>query len=469
MQRLRSVIIPAEIETREFDAKLLLACIAAKRGFTAYVGSRFAVNMAAERLPASIRLEKGVTGRSRKMFRNARDLGHMLMSWDEEGLVYYSRDLYYERRLSQKTMNLVRGLLAWGEDNAETWREWPHYSGTPIAVTGNPRVDLLRPEFRDYYAEPARRLRDRFGDFILINSNFGTVNFFYPHLSRFAGDRESMPDEGLDTLAGHRRELFRHFLQMVPAVARAFPDQTIVLRPHPAENSDTWRTACADLPNVRVVLEGAVPPWLLAAKMVIHNGCTTGVEAALLGRPVVAYQPITSERWDIRLPNALSHPVFSTEALIESIGMILSGRSLGSVDSDERQRILEKHITGLTERFASERIMDAVERLRDEGVPHPISLRRRIRSIRRIRRRRSKKQERLGWKDSPLSLEFKSHSFPPLPVAEVRARVDRLRAVNPIVPALTIEELTTNVFRIERADRPTRVGKWRWYWTGLLP
>ena len=36
----RSFIIPAEEQSREFDAKLLLACVAAERNFPAIVGAR---------------------------------------------------------------------------------------------------------------------------------------------------------------------------------------------------------------------------------------------------------------------------------------------------------------------------------------------------------------------------------------------------------------------------------------------
>ncbi len=469
MKRRRPVIIPAEIEVREFDAKLLLACMAAKRERTAFVGSRFAINMVAERFPAAVRLEKGLTLPSRKIFDRSKALGHLLLSWDEEGLVYFNRELYYERRLAPETVALVTTLLAVGDDNAEAWRTWPQYTNTPIEVTGNPRFDLLRPEFRAFYAGAAKALRDRHGDFVLINSNFGTVNFFHPHLSRFAGDREAKPDEGEGTLAGHRRALFRQFLEMVPAVARAFPQQRIVLRPHPAENPETWRRACAGLPNVTVSSEGAVQPWLLAAKLVIHNGCTTGVEAVLLDRPVVAYRPIQSAQWEIPLPNALAHSVFALDELKQVIRSVLAGESLPSGEAEKRKHLLEAHVAARTGSFACERILDAVDHAEAASVREPASLGERLFAIKSIVRRRRKKRERLSWKDSKVGQEFKTHSFPPLPLAEVRERAQRLRATNPIVPEVHIDELATNVFRVERADRRTRTGAWRWLWTSLLP
>lgn len=469
MQRFRSVVIPAEIEARELDAKLLLACMAAKRGWTAYVGSRFAINLVAERLPPSVRLEKGITARSERMFRLTSRLGHVLMAWDEEGLVRHEPELYYARRMSPDTVALASTLLAWGEDDAEVWRKWPHYASTPIVITGNPRVDLLRPELRGYWSDAARQLRDRFGELVLINSNFGTVNFFYPRLSRFSTERESSADSGPGTLIAHRRGLFRHFLEMVPALARAFPQQRFVLRPHPAENAEIWRRACEGHENVSVVLEGSVLPWLLAARMIVHNGCTTGIEAALLDRPVVAYCPITSERWDIALPNAVSHRAFDLRELVSAIERVTRGLPLAESDPTRRDRILDAHIAARTGPFASERIMDAVEALAASPPRHAHPALTRLVAMASLGRRRRKKRRKLRREGSTNSREFRDHSFPPVPVDEIRRRVSRMRAACAIVPEVSVDELAPNVFRIERADLPTRHGRWRWTWTRWLP
>jgi hypothetical protein len=43
-------------------------------------------------------------------------------------------------------------LFAWGQVNAELWRQYPELPpGVPIQVTGNPCNDLLRHEIKPYY------------------------------------------------------------------------------------------------------------------------------------------------------------------------------------------------------------------------------------------------------------------------------------------------------------------------------
>jgi len=70
-------------------------------------------------------------------------------------------------------MKRIAYLTTWGEDNARAFRQFSGYdNNTPIIVTGNPRIDLLRPELREFYRPEAEALRERYGNFILINTNF---------------------------------------------------------------------------------------------------------------------------------------------------------------------------------------------------------------------------------------------------------------------------------------------------------
>jgi hypothetical protein len=114
-------------------------------------------------------------------------------------------------------------------------------------------------------------------------------------------------------------------LPIVPAVSKAFPDHTIIVRPHPAELHETWVNAAEGLSNVKVVFEGTVSPWLLAADAVLHWGCTTGLEAFLMGKPVVAYNPITAEeeKFDHKLPHSISVVARTPEETIKALRHVM--------------------------------------------------------------------------------------------------------------------------------------------------
>ena len=52
----------------------------------------------------------------------------------------------------------------------------------PIHITGNPRGDMLRSEIRPYFAAEVERLRNLYGEFILVNTNFSDVNPYIPNV-----------------------------------------------------------------------------------------------------------------------------------------------------------------------------------------------------------------------------------------------------------------------------------------------
>ena len=180
------LLIPVENQVRELNPKLLLACIAARRGFSSMIGSRRQLDFRIASFPRGIYLSKSMTVRSIKMFKILRKLGHEIVAWDEEALVHLPPEIYFSRRLSPKAMAYLSHLFAWGRDNAELWRQYPELPPeVPIHITGNPRNDMLRPEMRGFFEDDVEKVRNAYGDFILINTNFNHINAFYPVQSLF--------------------------------------------------------------------------------------------------------------------------------------------------------------------------------------------------------------------------------------------------------------------------------------------
>ncbi len=140
------LLIPVENQVRELDPKLLLACIAARRGFTSVIGSHREIDLRITSFARSVYLSKSMTASNLRMFDIMRKIGHEIVTWDEEALVHLPPDTYYSRRLSPVAIQYISHLFAWGEDNAELWRRYPALpEEVPIHVTGNPRSDMLRP------------------------------------------------------------------------------------------------------------------------------------------------------------------------------------------------------------------------------------------------------------------------------------------------------------------------------------
>ena len=459
-----TLIIPVENQVRELDPKLLLAYVAAKRGFSSILGFRREIHFHISSFPPGIYLSKSMTAASDLMFQIMRKLGHKVIAWDEEALVHLPPDTYFSRRLSPVAMSFVSHMLAWGQDNAELWQQFPHLpDGAEIHVTGNPRNDLLRAEIRPYYDETVAELRERYGDFVLINTNFNHVNAFYPGLNLFVPNdkpgvdprpgraAKGMSREYAEGLRDHKQAIFEKFQQIIPEVEKAFPQYNIVVRPHPTENQEIYRQIATGCNRVEVTNEGNVVPWLMAASALIHNGCTTGVEAYVMGVPAISYRAAVNENYDYgfyRLPNLLSHQCFDLEELSTTLGKILAGE-LGAAGGDERESLARQHLTALDGPLACERIVDVCEKIIDGQYPRskPTSLDRLtgycMATVRRIKRKFKARLPSAGNKP-----EFHRHRYPDVSLEDMRLRVARLQKVLGYSEELKVEQIHHEFFRV---------------------
>ena len=458
------ILIPVENQVREFDAKLLLACIAANRGLSSVIGSRREMEFRIASFPRSLYLSKSMTIRSALLFKVAHKVGHHIVAWDEEALVHLPPDTYFSDRLSPACIRYVSHLLAWGQNNANLWRQYSHLPDSlPIHITGNPRADMLRPEMRPYFAEDVDKIQKKYGNFILLNTNFNHVNAFSPDMNLFKPVRKpgetpsfgrgarGMSREFAEGLRDHKQAVFESFQQLIPDLEGAFPDYTIVVRPHPTENQEIYRNLAAQCKRVQVTNEGNVVPWILASKAVIHNCCTTGLEAYVMGVPAISYRKTVNDVYDLgfyRLPNLLSHQCFDFEELHSTLKDILAGK-LGPADGAQRQELINHHMVALDGPLACERIVDTCEYILNDGVElRKPALRHRLthwcirKGLGLINRYKSHLP---GEFNKPA---FQRHRYPGIPIREFRARLLRLQTILGYSKELKVEEISDHIFKI---------------------
>ncbi len=458
------LLIPVENQVRELDPKLLLACIAARRGFSSVIGSRREMEFNIDSYPRSIFLSKSMTIRSLIFFRVAREFGHEIVTWDEEALVHLPPETYFSRRLHPKAIRHVSHLFAWGPDNVELWKQYPHLPhDLPIHSVGNPRADMLRPEMQPFYEDEVQALRDRYGRFILINTNFNHVNafgldmnLFQPvkkpgETARFGRAARGMSREYAQGLWNHKRAVFKDFQQLIPELDQAFPDVNIVIRPHPTERHDVYHEIAARCSRVHVTNEGNVVPWLMATEVVLHNGCTTGLEAFVLGVPAISYRATANEDFDkgfYHLPNAVSHQSFDFDQLQDMLQRILAGR-LGAADGNERKTLLERHMTALNGPLACERMVEVLDKMSE--IPDHSDNDSLLKQLERwalgkgLRLVRGIKSSLPGSHNKP---EFQRHRYPGIAIEEIKTKVSRFQQLLGDDRQLEIVQLSDVMFRI---------------------
>jgi surface carbohydrate biosynthesis protein len=362
------IVLPIDNYVREFYGKFLLSAVAAERGWGTILAYKNDIRKGLPNIDGVV-IEPSMMKQKRVDHYHGNNW--RFCAFDEEGLIYYSPEEYARRRLCDKEiLNKLDLLFLWGNNQRKDILDHVENIETRLRLTGNPRIDMVRPDLREFNSPDVSLIRNNYGRYILINTNFGYVNNLlgkdYTLRNLINTKRINNEEQEWDQIARekHQALIMQAFIEMLPWLSEQFPDRKIIIRPHPSENFETWRLAARGLPNVIVIHEGDSVPWILGADVVIHNNCTTGVQAHLLGKPVIAYMPVRSDNHDLYLPKAVSYQAQDVDHLINLIQEFISNPSAIHNNLNQEQRIVVKeYIEGLEGPWTSDRIIDELEKL----------------------------------------------------------------------------------------------------------
>jgi len=189
----------------------------------------------------------------------------------------------------------------------------------------------------------------------------------------------------------------------------------------------------------------------MAAKALIHNGCTTGVEAFVMGVPAISYRPTVNDYYDYgfyELPNRLSHQCFDFEGLRATLERIIAGE-LGATNGNERRSLIDHYLAARSGPLACERIVDVLEKITAgrSRLPEP-NLKARIDGNLRATTRRLIKRFLSYLPDSHNRPEFHRHRYPGISLAEVRERVLRIKKALGDSTELEVDQISEEIFQI---------------------
>lgn len=330
---MRPLYLLVEEINRELLSRLLIARAAVALGHPVVIGQQWwlAANFAA--LPPGVALFKGNNRIQALFMQQARKAGHRTASIDEEAFVSSSvteiAAQYHGLAEAHCDLFLTQGAF----QHRAVCGRFPGATER-IVITGNPRADLLRdPRFRPH--DPlVDRYRESLGPYVLMNTNFTTINpklgdvySYYKTCLRVGvlDDPEMPPFKRFMTWCNWERENLKAMVSLLRRLSGRSDQRRIVLRPHPSESAEIWTDELAGLPGVEVFTEGDHLAWIDRADRLVHSGCSTGLEAYLLGRRAISLTP--GDRW-WKTP-ALSNLVNPVATTVEAAEALLA------TDTDE--------------------------------------------------------------------------------------------------------------------------------------
>jgi len=265
---------------------------------------------------------------------------------DTEGAVFAGDEDDWKQtlrsRIDPARLDGCDTICTWGDFQAAYYQS--QQPPPCIMATGEPRFDLYKDEYRAYYDPKVNELRSSFGDFILINTSLASANnrlgtdYVFSPTSGYLADSKEGRDFVLRLWARQKRALVA-FVELIHRLSNALPARKIVVRPHPSEDQEFYGTVLAGLDNVVVIHDGPVTPWLLAASAMIHDGCTTAVEAYFANCAIINYQ-LASEMAGAYLANSLGRHACSEDEVLDLLASAERG-DVGSVP--ERAKELLKN------------------------------------------------------------------------------------------------------------------------------
>jgi surface carbohydrate biosynthesis protein len=362
------IYLPVQIKKRAFIAKLLLGYLSLQYDYSFVVGKRHSVKKIAFNGPDGIYLEKDFFGKKSEYFEKFKDRDMKFYGLDDEGLVFHDDNEYINRRVDLESLKYMEKIFAWGERQANILKNFiVPKDDINIILAGNPRIDILKGVGKSIYSKEIELIQNKFNKYILFNSFFALANGIKPfdlQVKRLKKMKKNKSEEIIGYWFNFYEYQKKLFILIKEALFKIAEDDSLnlIIRPHPNEKENTWINAFRNFKNVKVTKDYDIFPWIYCADIVIHNSCTTGIEAYLLEKNVIAYKPVVSTEFDLELPNILSTEVNDINALKTVIHKMLQNNYHEDNKVIENKRNVIKYNLLFSNKLSSEIIIEEFNR-----------------------------------------------------------------------------------------------------------
>jgi surface carbohydrate biosynthesis protein len=362
------VYLLIEEVNRELLSRQLIGREACNLGHPVVIGQQWWIADNLHNLKPGIVLFKGNNRYQAQFMGQAKRAGHRTASLDEESFVS-SSDLEIAAQYHPMVAENCDLILVQGEFQRGVVKSRLPAARDRISLVGNPRGDILSRRAFLSHDPVVEQYRDAHGDYILVNTNFTKINprhgdtYSFFELCRRAGVLDVPKYHPLDWfLDGCKweRENLQALVVLIQACRERFGGVRIVIRPHPSERSEVWHKQFENVEGIDVIGEGDHLAWISGARLLLHSGCSTGLEAFLLGSPAISLTP-GDKWWNTGVLSNLVN--FLAESPAEALGIaerLLSDKEAFGTERVRQEANLEHYLIGFGPEGAAARIANAL-------------------------------------------------------------------------------------------------------------
>ena len=252
-----------ENSNRELLSKILLTIKALKKNWVVYVGQKNELRYLIKNLKPGVIIEKGMRKGLIDFVPEWKKSGHLICASDEEALTYTSDQNYFDRNLDNKIDNYIDFFFSIGPRHTNTIKK--KINKKKIIKAGSVKYDLYKKKYKNIFENDVRKIKEKYGNYILITSRFGNLN---THPGRIA---KKIKD---DDYKKESKIIFKDFLRIPELLSKKNNKINIIYRPHPSEDYTFYKKYRKKFFNTQIINEGNVAPWILASDLLIQNRCT---------------------------------------------------------------------------------------------------------------------------------------------------------------------------------------------------
>jgi len=378
IQRGKKILLfPVETSVRELDFRLVLAMMCARPDWQIILGEHEELFKLTLRLRNAVGLLKNVNGGKRPWkYKRYKELSLRVIFLDEEGGIYEAGPDHWrgelDKRINVNELEAEDRVCTRGSFQANHYRSKDPACAAHIMATGHPRFDLCSPGFKKVYEEEAEALRREHGKFILLNTNIIANDSSGPDVYIRVNKVDPADVARRSYYIGqfsHELKRLGNFIVLVNHLSNEFPGHKIVLRPHPSEDMRIYQTMFSHVPRVLVTRQGSLNAWIQSCQVLIHDGCTTALEGHLSGTPVINYQPVQDERYDLVLPNLVGLQCTTVEEVATAIHDLDAGKPFPGAPPEDIRRISELFLNfdPAADSFAA--LAGVIRQCQDQAIP----------------------------------------------------------------------------------------------------
>ncbi len=442
------VYIPVETKKRELTAKLILSAELVNRGYRVVVGNPEPIRKRyAAHGPAGFYFEKDYCSYNEKCWQRLKDNGCMILASDEEGLVYFSDEIYKSRRCGEKTIEMCDVIFGWGSEQERLTCEVVPSAAERIHRTANPRVDILKG-LPIFYKDKIEKHKRDYGKYVLFNSHFArpyTDEYFQQYFGHMPGDMQRAiryEEKARVILADMLMDALKELSKNIP--------YTIIVRPHPSPlgYDQEFVDAFKDYPNIVVTGEGDANEWIAGCSAMIHCGCSTAYEAYMAGIPSILYKPDNTGSVVAQdFPNLLSERIGDPQTLISRVTEYVEHPDEVKKEffTPQKDAFFTKYIDLNGHKYSARAMADVIDSI--NAAPSTSK----IESMKTIKRQIHIWLERYVFS---LKKKVREDKFALTSKTEIRKTLASACELLEIAPDIKVKELEWNLFLLEKNRMP---------------